>query len=67
MARRRFVLAGVLAIGAMAIAVNALVLQSARHPAPLFAAVQAARLALLSVIGTETCTAAETVEAGAAT
>jgi hypothetical protein len=29
--------------------------------------VQAARLALLSVIGTETCTAAETVEAGAAT
>ncbi len=41
--RRRVVLAGVIVIAATVIAVNALVLQSARHPAPLFAAVEKAR------------------------
>ncbi len=43
--RRRVVLAGVVVIAATGIAVNALVLQSARHPAPLFAAVEQARRA----------------------
>lgn len=42
--RRRIVLAGVILIAATGIAVNALVLQSARHPAPLFAAVEQARV-----------------------
>ncbi|WP_342359028.1 peptidoglycan-binding domain-containing protein [Terrarubrum flagellatum] len=42
--RRRIVLTGVIAIAATGIAVNALVLQSARHPAPLFAAVEQARI-----------------------